>query len=50
MANEIIDHWKKQQGGGLILKLDFEKAFDCVNWKFLISMMKNLGFGQKWPV
>lgn len=23
MANEIIHHWKKQEGGGLILKLDF---------------------------
>ncbi|XP_058202616.1 uncharacterized protein LOC131317053 [Rhododendron vialii] len=43
MTNEIIHHWKKQQSGGPILELNFEKASDCVNWKFLIDMLKNLG-------
>ena len=32
---------------GIILKLDFEKAYDSVNWEFLFSMMMNFGFGEK---
>ncbi|GJZ71172.1 reverse transcriptase domain, reverse transcriptase zinc-binding domain protein [Tanacetum coccineum] len=28
--------------------LDFEKAFDSVNWNFLIDTMAQMGFGVKW--
>lgn len=31
IANEVIDFWKQRNGEGLILKIDFEKAYDCVN-------------------
>lgn len=48
IANEIVDWWKKTKRRGIILKLDFEKAYDSVNWSFLLAMMKNLGFGAKW--
>ncbi|XP_028120245.1 uncharacterized protein LOC114317682 [Camellia sinensis] len=48
IANEIVDWWKKTKKHGIILKLDFEKAYDSVNWSFLLSMMKNFGFGEKW--
>ncbi|CAL5415136.1 unnamed protein product [Camellia sinensis] len=48
IANEVVDWWKRSKKKGLILKLDFEKAYDSVNWEFLYSMMKNFGFGEKW--
>ena len=50
LANEIIDLLKKhrKRDGGIILKLDFEKAYDCVNWKCLDFMMRSMGFGYKW--
>ncbi|XP_028080046.1 uncharacterized protein LOC114281693 [Camellia sinensis] len=48
IANEVVDLWKRSKKKGLILKLDFEKAYDSVNWEFLYSMMKNFGFGEKW--
>lgn len=48
IANEIVDGWKKAKKKGLLLKLDFEKAFDTINLGFLFSMLSNFGFGSKW--
>ncbi|CAL5361639.1 unnamed protein product [Camellia sinensis] len=48
IANEVVDWWRKTKKKGIILKLDFEKAYDSVNWEFLLSMMENFGFGDKW--
>lgn len=48
IANEVIDHWKKSRVGRLILKIDFEKAYDCVNWKFLLDMLSKFGCGERW--
>lgn len=31
IANEIVDWWKKTKTKGVILKLDFEKAYDTMN-------------------
>ena len=30
------------------MKLDFENAYDSVNWEFLFYMMRRLGFCGKW--
>lgn len=35
-------------GSGLMLKLDFEKAYDNVNWESLMQVLRNRGFGPKW--
>ncbi|XP_028104944.1 uncharacterized protein LOC114303962 [Camellia sinensis] len=48
IANEVVHWWKAAKMRGIILKLDFEKAYDSVNWEFLLSMMRNFGFGEKW--
>lgn len=48
IANEVVDGWRKTKRRGVIIKLDFEKAFDSVNWRFLSSMLLNFGFGVKW--
>lgn len=45
--HEIIHEVKKKQDG-IILKVDFEKAYDKVNWNFLYKMLKNKGFSDKW--
>ena len=48
VANEVIDEIKKKMSGGLIFKVDFEKAYDSVEWTFLDAVMAKMGFGGRW--
>jgi len=31
-----------------LIKLDIAKAFDTVNWRFLLSLLQHLGFSRRW--
>ncbi|RVW30191.1 putative ribonuclease H protein [Vitis vinifera] len=48
VANEAIDSRKRSVGIALVCKLDIEKAYDHVNWRFLLSVLEKMGFGPKW--
>jgi len=48
VANETIDFLKKHKQKGVIVKVDYEKAYDSVDWGFLVYMMGILGFNNKW--
>jgi hypothetical protein len=48
VVNEVIDYAKKVGKECLILKVDFEKAYDSVEWGFLDYMLRRFGFGEKW--
>ncbi|RVX22326.1 LINE-1 reverse transcriptase-like [Vitis vinifera] len=48
IANEVIDSWQKRKEKGLICKLDIEKAYDSINWNFLMKVLQKMGFGNKW--
>lgn len=48
IANKVIHFWKTKSQGGLILKLDFEWTYDCVNWSFLLDLLLKMGCGQRW--
>jgi mannosylglycoprotein endo-beta-mannosidase len=39
-------HWKKLNG--VILKIDFEKAYDKVKWSFLQQTLRTKGFSDEW--
>nr|GEU34817.1 putative RNA-directed DNA polymerase, eukaryota, reverse transcriptase zinc-binding domain protein [Tanacetum cinerariifolium] len=48
MLSEIISWYKKKKINLMLFKVDFEKAFNTVSWKFLDHMLSSLGFGNKW--
>ncbi|GKV44022.1 hypothetical protein SLEP1_g51253 [Rubroshorea leprosula] len=48
IANETIDAAKRNKIASFVLKVDFEKAYDKVCWKFLDYMISRMGFDSKW--
>ncbi|KAF5465994.1 hypothetical protein F2P56_015953, partial [Juglans regia] len=48
IANECVDSRMREGAPGVLCKLDMEKAYDHVNWNFLLYMLRRCGFGEKW--
>lgn len=48
VANEAVDFLKKKKKKALIFKVDFEKAYDSLDWEFLVDCMRKMGFGDRW--
>ncbi|KAJ0768031.1 putative RNA-directed DNA polymerase [Helianthus annuus] len=48
IISEVMS-WAKRRGKELFLfKIDFEKAYDNVHWGFLMSIMKQMRFPDRW--
>jgi hypothetical protein len=47
-AQNVIRALHKAKQPSLFIKLDISKAFDSLDWAFLIETMRALGFEQKW--
>jgi hypothetical protein len=50
LAHELLHSFKAKRGKGgfMFLKMDMEKAFDRMEWSFLLAIMEKLGFSQTW--
>jgi hypothetical protein len=48
IANECLDNQLRSGEAGLLCKLDLEKAYDHMNWDFLLCMLQRCGFREKW--
>lgn len=48
IVNEAIDSLLKKKDCGLMCKFGIKKAYDHVNWDFLLAILGKMGFGQKW--
>ena len=46
--HETIHELHRKKKDGVILKLDFEKAYDKVKWPFLQQVLKMKCFAPKW--
>jgi len=46
--HEILHETKRNKEVGVVLKLDFEKAYDKVNWNFLFDCLHLWGFCDTW--
>ena len=44
---DIIDYLEKNNRGVLLLLLDFQKAFDSVEWEFMFQTLAKFKFGKK---
>ena len=44
--SDVMDFTKAKDYKGIITAIDFEKAFDSVNWNFLSKSLESFGFGE----
>ena len=45
-VSDVMDFTKARGYKGIITAIDFEKAFDSVNWNFLLKSLESFGFGE----
>ena len=48
IANEVVAEKKRSGEEGVVFKIDFEKAYDHVDWGFLNHVLQRKGLSQKW--
>ena len=46
MIYDLINYLNSKNLPGMLLCLDFEKAFDSLDWKFMTKALKASGFGE----
>ena len=48
ILHETVHELHQNKLNGVIFKIDFEKAYDKVNWEFLQQTLRMKGFSKKW--
>jgi hypothetical protein len=48
IANEVVDEARKSRKELMLFKVDFEKAYDSVDWGYLDAVMGNMAFPPLW--
>nr|KYP72506.1 Transposon TX1 uncharacterized [Cajanus cajan] len=48
VVNKALDEAKRKKKETIFVKVDFEKAYDSVNWNYLLYMLNRLGFHKRW--
>ena len=44
---DLIEYSDKYNEGGILLSIDFKKAFDSLNWNFMTQVLRRFNFGEK---
>lgn len=50
MINEVIHAMKEHKMDGIILKLDFSKAYDSIDWSCIYQVIECINLGSKWKI
>lgn len=48
IANKVVEEVRKIKKEGLIFKIEFEKAYNHVDWGFQDYVLEHKGFGIGW--
>ncbi|XP_071700221.1 uncharacterized protein [Rutidosis leptorrhynchoides] len=48
IANEVIHECKKNRKKMFLFKVDFERAFNSIDWAFLDDILRQMNFGPTW--
>lgn len=48
ILNEVVEDAKRRKEERLVLKVDFAKAYDSVEWDYLFDMLRLMNFPLKW--
>ena len=51
LVNDIIDNYEKLENNGILFMADFKKAFDTLEWGFILKALQFFNFGEsfiKW--
>ena len=48
IANEVVDEKRRSREEGVVFKIDFEKAYDLVDWDFLEHVLERKGLSLRW--
>ena len=48
ILHEALNNIKNKKQSDMLLKIDFEKAYDKIKWSFLFQILRMKGFPDKW--
>ena len=48
LAEEIVAAWRRDRTPGFLWKVDFSKAYDSLDWRFLWNVLRRRGFPETW--
>lgn len=48
IANECVASRQNSKKPGIMCKVDIQKAFDHLNWNFLLKLMEKMRFAFRW--
>ena len=48
ITNEAMDSMLRRNDDEVVCKLDIEKAYDHLNWEYVLEVMRRMSFGQRW--